>query len=292
MTPQQFDTWLKNSARPPLLMGVLNVTPDSFSDGGRFLEVSAALDHALRMVAEGAELIDVGGESTRPGSSPTLEAEQIRRVVPVIRAVRKASPVTLSIDTTLAAVARAALDAGANLINDTSAGRGDLALLPLAADRRCPVILMHALGSPATMQNNPIYRDVTAEVVEFLVQRIAFAQSRGVDAADLLIDPGIGFGKTAEHNVRLLANLPRLAAIGRPVVVGVSRKSFIGKITGENEPRLFGTAAAVAWSAMQKVAILRVHDIGPMSAVLRMIQAVAAPDGSPLDVGLGRPSRL
>jgi dihydropteroate synthase len=279
MTPSQFDAWLL-SPPPlgrPLVMGVLNVTPDSFSDGGRFDSAERAVARAEEMVAEGADLIDVGGESTRPGSQPVPPDVQIGRVVPVIAALRKqALPVTLSVDTTRAAVAEAALEAGAHVVNDVSAGRDDPGLLPLVARRRAAVVLMHMQGTPATMQDDPRYGDVTREVADFLRERARAAAAAGVDERRVLLDPGIGFGKTAGHNLELLRRLADLAALGRPLVVGTSRKGFIGKVTGVTDPaeRLFGTAATVAWSLANGAAVIRVHDVGPMSQVARMVRAI------------------
>jgi dihydropteroate synthase len=293
MSPAEFDLWLRDDRRAPLVMGVLNVTPDSFSDGGRFIDPAAAVARAEVMAAEGADLIDVGGESTRPGSLPVEPAEQIRRVVPVLRAARARLPgVTFSIDTTRAEVAAAALDAGAHVINDVSAGRSDPALLPLAARRGCPVVLMHMQGTPQTMQLNPTYSDVTTEVATFLRDRLAAAVDAGVDPSSVLLDPGIGFGKTVRHNLQLLQRLGELAAIGRPLVVGTSRKGFIGKVLGEkrgsapaptdggpaaaaeSSSRLFGTAATVAWVVANGAGVVRVHDIGPMSQVVRMVRSI------------------
>jgi dihydropteroate synthase len=259
-------------------MGVLNVTPDSFSDGGQFNDAHKAVDHARDMVESGADLIDVGGESTRPGSLPVPPDVQVTRVVPVVRAIARLNvPVTISVDTTRAAVAEAALDAGAHVINDISAGRDDPAMLPVAASRKCPIVLMHMQGTPATMQASPSYADVTAEVVAFLQTRIEVAVSAGIAEQNLLVDPGIGFGKTLEHNLELLRRLRDIAiALGRPLVVGTSRKGFIGRITGEADPsrRLFGTAATVAWSAANGAGVLRVHDVGPMAQVVRMVDAI------------------
>ncbi len=273
-----FRSWLRDPARRPLVMGVLNVTPDSFSDGGQFDQAEAAVNHARAMVGSGAHLIDIGGESTRPGSSPVPEDEQIRRVVPVVGAIQTLSlPVTISIDTTRAAVAEAALDAGAHVVNDVSAGRDDPGLLPLLAARRVPVILMHMQGTPVTMQADPHYADVTADVIAFLKDRVAAAVSAGIDPSDVLVDPGIGFGKTLRHNLELLRRLRELAdALEKPVVLGTSRKGFIGHITGEDEPshRLFGTAATVAWGVANGAGVLRVHDVGPMTKVARMIDAI------------------
>lgn len=273
-----FKRWLARPDRGPLVMGVLNVTPDSFSDGGHFADTTAAVEHARAMVESGADLIDVGGESTRPGSKPVPAGEQIARVVPVIRAISAlALPVILSIDTTRAAVAEAALDAGAHGVNDVSAGRDDPALLPLVAARNAPVILMHMQGAPATMQQAPRYADVTTEVIAFLKQRVAAAVSAGVDVGNVLVDPGIGFGKTLEHNLELLRRLGELAeALARPVVVGTSRKAFIGRVTGEDAPsrRLFGTAATVAWAVANGAGVVRVHDVKPMVQVAKMIEAI------------------
>jgi dihydropteroate synthase len=277
MNRKEFDAWLLNPDRRPLVMGVLNVTPDSFSDGGQYASVESAVAHAEQMAAEGADLIDIGGESTRPGSDPVDEPEQIRRVVPVLQALAgKDLPVVYSIDTTRSAVAEAALDAGAYIINDISAGSDDPQMLPLAARRRSPVILMHMLGRPKTMQVNPTYQDVTAEVSGYLNERIIAAGICGIEPEKILIDPGIGFGKTVEHNLELLRRLQELTVLGRPVVVGTSRKSFIGRITGESEPsrRLFGTAATVAWCLANGAAIVRVHDVGPMVQVVKMMRAI------------------
>ena len=276
MSPDLFDSWLRDPTRRPRVMGILNVTPDSFSDGGKFTDVSLAAAHAEEMAAAGAAVIDVGGESTRPGSQPVPAVEQIRRVVPVIRAIRDQVGALLSIDTTRATVAEAALDAGAHLINDISAGRDDPAMLPLAARRGAPIVLMHLKGTPATMQDNPVYRDVMAEVMESLRQRIETALSAGIDRSKILIDPGIGFGKTMNHNLELIRRLGELAALGPPVVVGASRKGFMGRITGEDlaSGRRFATAATVAWAVTNHAALVRVHDVGPMAQVVRMIEAI------------------
>ena len=280
MDINSFRAWLRRSRRiaGPLVMGVLNVTPDSFSDGGRFIDPGVAAEHARAMVEAGADLIDVGGESTRPGSMPVPPDEQVARVVPVVRAIAALNlPLAISVDTTRAAVAEAALDAGAHVVNDITAGRDDEAMLPLAARRKAPVVLMHMRGTPATMQADPRYADVTAEVTEFLKRRVDAAVSAGVERADVLVDPGIGFGKTLGHNLELLRRLSEIAdAVGRPLVLGTSRKGFIGRVTGEDEPskRLFGTAATVAWGIANGAGVLRVHDVGPMAQVVRMIDAI------------------
>ena len=277
MSPSEFDTWLHDPDRRPLVMGVLNVTPDSFSDGGRFLSVDAAVARAWEMVRQGADLIDVGGESTRPGSVRVPADEQCRRLLPVLESLRPLSgDLTLSVDTTLAPVAEVAIAHGVHVVNDISAGRDDPALLPLAAGRGCPVILMHMQGTPATMQLNPTYSDVTAEVAAFLRERLHAARAAGVDPAKVLLDPGIGFGKTVEHNLDLLRRTKELAAsLGRPLVVGTSRKGFIAKVLGDPEvDRRFGTAATVAWAVANGAAVVRVHDVGEMAQVVRMTRAI------------------
>ena len=256
-------------------MGVLNVTPDSFSDGGRFATTDAAVAQAEAMVAAGADLIDVGGESTRPGALPVAADQQIKRVVPVIGRIANL-PVTISIDTMRAAVVDAALDAGAALVNDISGGRDDAAMLPLVAQRGVPVVLMHMQGTPLTMQDAPSYRDVVAETTAFLRERVAAAQAVGVELSKILLDPGIGFGKTMDHNLELLRRQREFLQLGRPIVIGTSRKGFIGRITGEPEPsqRLFGTAASVTLALANGAAIVRVHDVGPMVQVVRMTRAI------------------
>jgi dihydropteroate synthase len=281
LVPSEFNLWIANPQRRPLVMGVLNVTPDSFSDGGRFWDVGAAVARAEEMAASGATVIDIGGESTRPGSQPVSCEEQIRRIVPVVQALSGRLPAVLSIDTTRAAVAEAALDAGANLINDISAGRDDPDLLPLVARRAVPIILMHTQGTPATMQIQPTYSDVTSEVIRFLGERITAASIAGIARSAILIDPGIGFGKTTEHNLELLRSLPECVSLGCPIVVGTSRKKFIGNITGEElaSGRPFGTAATVAWSLINGVSLVRVHDVEPMSQVVRMIEAIQGVTG-------------
>jgi dihydropteroate synthase len=288
MSPMQFDAWLaaEPARRRPLIMGVLNVTPDSFSDGGKFSDANAAIAHAIEMIQAGAELIDIGGESTRPGSLPVEPDEQIRRVVPVLDGIRDrlqilSTSAVLSIDTTSSRVAESALNAGAHLVNDISAGRADAGMFPLLAHRRAPIVLMHMLGTPPTMQDSPRYPqdDVVAAVIQFLHERMNQATQSGIRTERILLDPGIGFGKTLEHNLRLLRETRRLAqALGRPLVLGASRKRFIGAITDEPEPakRLFGTAAAVAWSIANGAAVVRVHDVGPMRQVMRMTRAIQA----------------
>jgi dihydropteroate synthase len=256
-------------------MGVLNVTPDSFSDGGRYIDPTVAIAAVEQMVATGADLIDVGGESTRPGSQPVPVDEQIRRVVPVLTGIRNL-PVTISIDTTKAQVAEAALNAGATVVNDISSGLDDAEMIPLAVSRQCPIVLMHMKGTPLTMQRDPSYTDVVAEVSTFLVDRARVAIGAGVRPHNVLLDPGIGFGKTMVHNLQLLRDLRKLAGLGYPLLVGTSRKKFIGTLSGETEPagRVMGTAASVAWSIANGAAIVRVHDVEAMAKVVRVVRAI------------------
>ncbi len=258
-----------------LLMGILNVTPDSFSDGGQFFDFSGAVEHGLKMIDEGAAILDIGGESTRPGSAPVPSAEQIHRVVPVIEALAERADVPISIDTHDVEVARVALQAGASIINDITA-LADGRMAELAAREQVPVVLMHMQGTPATMQVEPTYADVVREVRDFLVERAKRAESFGIARERILIDPGIGFGKTLQHNLLLLKRLDALIATGYRVLVGPSRKAFIGRITGRDKPseRVFGTAAAVAVCVSAGVSILRVHDVGPMLDVVKATQAI------------------
>lgn len=261
----------------PLVMGVLNVTPDSFSDGGDYFSAEAAAGRAAELVEEGADIIDVGGESTRPGSEPVDAAEQMGRVIPAIEAVRRVSEsVPISIDTRLASVARAALDAGADIINDTTALGDDKELAELAARRRVPVVLMHMLGRPATMQQSPRYDDVVERVCSFLRERVAAAVAAGIERRRIIVDPGIGFGKTTEHNLALIRRLDELLELGQPVLLGPSRKRFIGQVLGIDEPkrRQWGTAAVVAYAAMAGVHIVRVHDVPAMRQVVAMCWAL------------------
>jgi dihydropteroate synthase len=258
-----------------LVMGVVNVTPDSFSDGGRHLDPIAAVRHGLALAAEGADLLDVGGESTRPGASYVDAKVELGRVLPVIEGLSSATAVPISIDTRKAKVARAALDAGAAMVNDVSAGRDDPELLRLVAEAGVPMVLMHMQGTPRAMQDAPHYDDVVAEVEAFLAERCAAARNAGVAATQLVVDPGIGFGKRDEHNYALLGFLTRLARLGHPVLVGVSRKGFIGRALDlPVEQRLEGTEAAVAWAVARGARIVRVHDVAPIRRVVRMTEAL------------------
>jgi dihydropteroate synthase len=275
MTPIEFENWLLTPRRRTLVMGVLNVTPDSFSDGGRYNTAESAVAHARQMIADGVDLIDIGGESTRPGAQRVPADEQIARVVPVIKQVA-ALGVTLSIDTTHPAVAAAALDAGAAVINDITAGTEAPDLLKLAAQRKCPMVLMHSKGDSQSMQSLAVYNDVVAEVRQYLLARIAAAESAGVARHRILIDPGIGFAKTADHNLLLLHHLRSLADDGYGVLVGTSRKAFIGKLIGEPQPqaRDIGTAATVAWAVANGAAVVRVHDVTSARQTVIITEAI------------------
>ncbi len=249
----------------PLLMGVLNVTPDSFSDGGMYPSSKDAITRGIEMFKQGADIIDVGGESTRPGARRIDATEQKRRVIDVIAGLRKELPVHIhiSIDTTLSEVARASLDAGASMLNDVSAGREDKNILTLAADFGIPVCLMHVQGTPATMQDNPVYKDVTREVSEFLARRAKVAEAVGVKRENIILDPGIGFGKRTQHNLELLQNLGKLTCLGYPILLGTSRKRFMGEISRQENPRerMPATCATSALGVCAGVKIFRVHDI-------------------------------
>ena len=262
--------------RKTWLMGVLNVTPDSFSDGGWFFDPARAIDHGLRLIEEGSDILDVGGESSRPGSDPVSTEEEIARVVPVIRALRRQTRTLISIDTTKADVSRAALDAGADIINDISAMLFDPGMLPLAAERRAPVILMHMQGTPKTMQARPHYDDVVGEVFTFLKERAATAREFGIPESRIIVDPGIGFGKRHQDNLDLIRGLDRLGDLGRPVLLGVSRKSFIGRILDQPaaEQRLEGTIASSVLGALHGAHILRVHDVAAVLRAVRVAEAI------------------
>jgi dihydropteroate synthase len=266
------------------IMGVLNVTPDSFSDGGRFLEPGAAVAHGRRLAAEGADLLDVGGESTRPpgvskpgdsGAHPVSVAEELRRVLPVIEGLAAAdSPTRISVDTNKRRVAEAAADAGASFVNDVTAFRGDPEMVGLVADRGLDCCLMHMLGEPRSMQEHPRYDDVVDDVRAFLEDRLAFAVAQGVSEERVTLDPGIGFGKTLEHNLELLRRLDEVAAIGRPVVVGTSRKSFLGAVTGRPvDERLAATIATNVLAWERGASVFRVHDVAPVRDALAMAAA-------------------
>jgi dihydropteroate synthase len=256
------------------VMGILNVTPDSFSDGGHFLDPAQAVARGLQMAEQGADIIDVGGESTRPGSSPVSAAEELERTVPIIRALRRKTEVLISVDTRKAAVAAAALEAGADILNDVSA-LSDPGMAEAAAQAGAGVILMHMRGTPETMQENPLYGDVAAEVRSALEERMAFAVDRGLRPEQLVLDPGIGFGKTAEHNLALLNGIPLLAAAGRPVLIGASRKRFIGQLLGrEPQERLAGSLAVAVFAVLRGAHLLRVHDVKESCDALKLVDTL------------------
>ena len=258
-----------------LVMGILNVTPDSFSDGGQFFDHDKAIEQGIKMAAEGAAIIDVGPESTRPGAEFVSADEQIKRAIPIISAIAKKMKACISIDTTNYEVAKTALDAGANIINDITALAGER-MTQLAAKRKVPVILMHMQGIPRTMQVEPKYKDVVSEVLKFLLERAKRAEKFGIPKERIFIDPGIGFGKTVEHNLKLLANIDKFVKTGYRVLVGPSRKWFIGKLIGKENPvdRTFGTAAAVALCAAAGVSIVRVHDVAKMIDVVKIANTI------------------
>jgi len=259
-----------------VVVGILNATPDSFSDGGVHLDPGRAAAAAAEMVAAGAGMLDLGAESTRPGATPVPREEELRRLLPVLRAVRAAVRVPLSVDTTKAAVAEAAIGEGADVVNDVSAGRADAAMLSSCAGAGVPIVLMHMQGTPATMQAEPCYGDVVGEVACFLEERAGAARAAGIAAEQIVLDPGIGFGKTVAHNCRLVRRLDALVALGYPVLVGVSRKGFLGRLLDGRDAggRLFGTAAAVALAVAGGAKLVRVHDVAAIRDVVAVTEAV------------------
>ena len=265
----------------PKLMGIVNVTPDSFSDGGEFLDAERAIAHGRELAAEGADILDVGGESTRPGAEAVGASEELARVAPVVEALAAdgGPGVPVSIDTSKQAVAEAALDAGAAIVNDVTALRAEPELAALCAERGCELVLMHMLGDPRTMQEDPRYDDVVDDVKSFLAERIEFAVSQGVGEDRISIDPGIGFGKTVEHNLELHRRLGELRELGRPIVFGSSRKSFIGKLTGAPvDGRLGGTIASNVIAYANGADVLRVHDVAPLRDALKTAEAILDAD--------------
>jgi dihydropteroate synthase len=265
-----------NVSRQGLIMGVLNVTPDSFSDGGHFLALEKAVEHGVKMAAEGADVIDVGGESTRPGAEPVAAWEELRRVIPVIEKLRAKIDIPVSIDTSKTEVARAAIQAGASIVNDVTGGRGDNGMLPLIAETKSAFIIMHMQGTPRTMQIQPRYEDVVSEIADFFRQQYARAIGYNIDPMAIAFDPGIGFGKTLEHNLELLAQLERLRAHDRPMVIGVSRKSFVAKLIDSTEMR-DRLAPAVALTSLLRVRgadVFRVHDVKENANALRVTEAI------------------
>ena len=261
--------------RPTLVMGIVNVTPDSFSDGGRFLNADAAVEHALRLVREGAEILDIGGESTRPGASPVSEEEELHRVLPVIERLIGQVKIPLSIDTQKPGVARAALAAGASIVNDIAANRDDDVMWRVVAEAGAGYIAMHMQGSPQTMQTSPNYRDVAQEVESFFVERLERLKNAGVAPEQVALDVGIGFGKTLEHNLQLLASLRRFTKLQRPLLLGVSHKSFIGKLLGaEATQRVPAGLACACWAVEAGAKIIRTHDVAETVQAVRMTEAI------------------
>jgi dihydropteroate synthase len=269
-----------SSERPFLIMGVVNVTPDSFSDGGLFLDAKKAIAHGTELTNDGADILDIGGESTRPGAAPVDADEELRRVLPVIEGLAGGAA-RISIDTSKAAVASAALEAGATLVNDVSALHGDPEMAGLVAESGTECCLMHMRGEPRTMQEDPQYDDVVSEVKEFLSERLAFAVANGIAEEKIILDPGIGFGKTSEHNLELLRRLDELVALGRPLLVGFSRKSFLGRITGrEVGDRVASTVAVNVLAYERGARLFRVHDVAPTRDALAVAAATVRPGWS------------
>ena len=261
--------------RRTLIMGILNVTPDSFSDGGYYLDVPDAINHAKKMVVEGADVIDIGGESSRPGASPASTEEELARVLPVVEGLVDGISVPVSIDTCKSAVARRALEAGAHLINDITALRGDAVMANVVVEMNAGVILMHMRGTPRTMQRSPVYDDVVLEISSWFQRRIKEAETTGIPPGQIIIDPGIGFGKTVDHNLEILRRLGEFRHLNKPILIGTSRKSFIGKILNlPANDRIEGTAATVTWAIAHGADMIRVHDVKTMHRVARMADAL------------------
>jgi dihydropteroate synthase len=288
--PQRATAWKLRSrtlsfGQRPLLMGIVNVTPDSFSDGGRYFSTQGAIDHAMRLVDEGAEILDIGGESTRPYATPVEAAEELRRTTSVIREICRRTKVVVSIDTSKAAVARAALDAGAEIINDVTGLTGDVEMLPLAVSSQAGVCAMHMQGTPQTMQDAPTYRDVVDDILGYLAQRRDALLVAGVDRERICLDPGIGFGKTHQHNLTLLANCWRYHVLDAAILVGPSRKGFIGKVLGDKEAdRTAGTVGVCLSLARQGVQLLRVHDVAAVRQALLLFAAAGGIDGAAAEI--------
>jgi dihydropteroate synthase len=269
MNIKQFNDWLSSDNKQSLIMGILNVTPDSFSDGGKYFEKNTAIEHALKMVENGADIIDIGGESTRPFSDPVSLDDELSRVIPVIEGIRKKSDVCISIDTTKSVVASKALDVGASIINDVSAMEADPLMVDIAIQFNCPLIIMHMKGTPKNMQDNPKYESLISDIKDYLVDRIDFAISKGVNRKKIIIDPGIGFGKTVENNFEIINNLNHFVELNFPVLLGASRKSFIGiSLNLPEKDRLEGSLAANVIGLQQGVKIFRVHDVSETNKAL------------------------
>ncbi len=270
---------LQLRSNKPFLMGVVNVTPDSFYDGGRYFDSDKAVDRAFQLIEDGADILDVGGESTRPGSDPVSPREQINRVCPVISEIRKQFDIPISIDTTSSIVAMEAINAGANIVNDVSALLFDEKMIEVIRDNSVPVILMHMKDTPKTMQKAPLDTGVIDEIRGFLSQRLQFCEENGIPSSDIIIDPGIGFGKTAAGNLEIIRNIGSFRGLGKPVLIGASRKSFIGTITGaETDDRLAGSLAIACYCALKDVDILRIHDVKETKNAIEIISSIISDD--------------
>ncbi len=275
MKSDNFNIWLKDNNRKPIVMGILNVTPDSFSDGGKYNNSLKAIDHAIRMEDEGADIIDIGGESTRPGAKPVNIEEEIKRVIPVIEGIRKKSNITISIDTYKSNVADKAISAGANIINDISGLRFDEHMVHIVSKSQVPVIVMHMLGNPQNMQSNPSYTNLMQELIYFFEERVGVLTSNGVKNNNIILDPGIGFGKTIDHNFTIIRELNRIVLLGFPVLLGPSRKSFIGNVLNlPSEDCIEGTTAAVTAAIINGSRIVRVHDVKEMFRVVKITEKI------------------
>ena len=273
---ESFQDWCLNPKRETLVMGIVNVTPDSFSDGGKFFSPEVAISHASKLITQGADIIDIGGESTRPGAEQVSESEELKRVIPVIEKIRTDNPtILISIDTTKASVAKHAVEAGADIINDVSGLSFDNNMIGIVESFNIPVVIMHMKGNPQNMQLNPEYKDIVNEILDFFKMKIKIAIQSGINRSMIILDPGIGFGKTVEHNFELLSRLNEFNVLELPIMIGPSRKSFIG-ITLDLPPedRLEGTAAAVSAGVMNGASIVRVHDVKSMKRVVRIIEKV------------------
>lgn len=275
MNVDSFNTWLSNDNRKPLVMGILNVTPDSFSDGGKYNNLNKAINHAIRMEDEGADIIDIGGESTRPGAKPVDIEEELKRVIPVIEGIRKRSNIIISIDTYKSVVAAKAISAGAGLVNDISGLRFDKNMVRIVSESKVPVIVMHMLGNPQNMQSDISYANLMKELILFFEERVSVLTANGVNKINIILDPGIGFGKTIDHDLTIIRELNRIVDLGFPVLVGPSRKSFIGNILNlPTEDRIDGTAAVVTAAIMNGSRIVRVHDIKEMLRIVNMTEKI------------------
>ena len=273
---ESFQDWCLNPKRETLVMGIVNVTPDSFSDGGKFFSPEVAISHASKLITQGADIIDIGGESTRPGAEQVSESEELKRVIPVIEKIRTDNPtILISIDTTKASVAKHAVEAGADIINDVSGLSFDNKMIGIVESFNIPVVIMHMKGNPQNMQLNPEYKDIVNEILDFFKMKITIAIQSGINRSMIILDPGIGFGKTVEHNFELLSRLNEFNVLELPIMIGPSRKSFIG-ITLDLPPedRVEGTAAAVSAGVMNGASIVRVHDVKSMKRVVRIIEKV------------------